>query len=384
MLGKIRPVGSRVPAMDDSAAPPYAWEPGYQTVFMASGTAALSAAVAIARSRKPHIDQPEILMPAYGCPDLVAAVIAQGGTPVLVDLEPGLPWMDRDQFRQQVNANTVAAVGVGFLGISERLSALSLICHDNDLLLIEDSAQCFPPVCATQPFADCAVLSFGRGKPINLMGGGALLVKSDLAGQPLDVVGACPSSRMDTGVLWRLQRMIFNLLMMRVPFYILEKIPFLNIGETHFKPLDSVSRLDLPRPLLGAGIRAFCRRPSTQELYSQQLAFAETMGWSLLGRRAGGEGMPILRYGLLAPTEGVRNRVARALNRRGIGASTFYHRSLPHIEGLESVFAGVECPHADGFAARLVTLPCHEDVTSADVALIAQIIRDQGSDHPVA
>lgn len=384
MLGKLRPVGSRVPAVGKFGTSPYLWEPAYHTVFMASGTAALSAAVAVALARKPHIDNPEILIPAYGCPDLVAAILAQGGKPVLVDLKPGLPLLDDKQLQQSINRNTVAVVGVGFLGIPEQMNVLSDICRDNNVLLIEDSAQCFPPFCATRPLADCIVLSFGRGKPINLMGGGALLVRSEAVEQALEVVNRYPVHQVSPGVWWRLRRILFNLLMGRLPYYVLEKLPFLHIGETRFKPLDAVSRLEIPRGLLGAGIQQAGRRPLVQRLYHQQLAFSETMGWSLLGHRTEDHSAPMLRYALLAPTEAVRNRVSIALNRSGVGASTFYGCTLPNIAGLEALFSGTKCPHADDFASRLMTLPCHEDVRPSDVALTAGIIRELGHEKPVS
>ncbi|MEP1581484.1 MAG: hypothetical protein ABJK18_02990, partial [Marinobacter sp.] len=86
MIGKLRPVGSRValPGRDDSLALP--WEKFYRSEYMGSGTQALSFAVAIAIQGKSKTPDPEVIIPAYGCPDLVAAVVAQNARPVLVDL----------------------------------------------------------------------------------------------------------------------------------------------------------------------------------------------------------------------------------------------------------------------------------------------------------
>ena len=150
--------------------------------FTRSGTEALSLAVRFAIADHSCVDSPEVLMPAYGCPDLVAAVIAQGATPVLVDLaDHQTPFMSIHGVEAAITCNTVAIIAVGFLGLPERLEALADVARANTLLLIEDSAQCFPPksIEAGCYLADLIVLSFGRGKPINLMGGGALLIRKD-------------------------------------------------------------------------------------------------------------------------------------------------------------------------------------------------------------
>jgi dTDP-4-amino-4,6-dideoxygalactose transaminase len=83
------------------------------------------------------VESPEVLIPAYGCPDLVAAVVAQGATPVVVDLaDQQTPRMDTESVAAAITSNTVAVIAVDFLGIPERLDALSAICQANNLLLI--------------------------------------------------------------------------------------------------------------------------------------------------------------------------------------------------------------------------------------------------------
>lgn len=382
-MAMLRPVGSRVPRPDEADPhQPLPWQDDYQTWCMGSGTEALSAAVSLATlcaGRQQGVT-PEVILPAYGCPDLVAAVVAQGAIPVLVDLLPDRPVMDIDRLTEALSEATVAVIAAGFLGVPERLSALASVCKSHGIWLIEDSAQCFPPDCAREPMADCAVLSFGRGKPINLMGGGALLVRKDHGDFATRVFADLPEVTVTLDGHWKLKRYIFNFLLSRLGYGLLRRVPFLGLGSTVYKPLDSVRRIQLPGGLLVAGIRTASLRPSVAKQYDQALAFLVSRGWVLFMRshaQQNGSIVPVtLRYGLLAPDQGTRDTAVSMLNSRGIGANAFYEKALPDVAGVGEALGTIsgDYPNAVFFADRLVTLPSHEDVAYGDVTLVASVL----------
>ncbi len=381
MTGMLRPVGSRVPVPHSGTTLRLPWEDNYRTWYMGSGTQALSAAVLLAISRTSLEDStPEVILPAYGCPDLVAAVVAQGARPVLVDLLPGRPFMDIEKLSQALSAATVAVIAAGFLGVPEQLSLLAGICREHGVWLIEDSAQCFPPDCARKPIADCVVLSFGRGKPINLMGGGALLIRDDHSGAAADVLFSLPEERLEIGWKWKAKRQIFNFLLGRFGYGLLRRIPFLGLGTTVYKPLLRLCRMPLPVGLLEAGIRGVGNRPAIAVSYVRELEFLWQRGWKpfmdneVFGNK--GAGQVTLRYGLLAPDRGARDKAIEALNNVGIDANAFYGRILPDIEDAPGVLVGSagDFPNAVSFADRLITLPSHEDVTNRDLSVIAAVL----------
>lgn len=379
MVGKLRPVGSRVPLPEFQEAFSLPWDDSYRTQFMGSGTEALSAAIGMAIGRKPQVSTPEVIIPAYGCPDLVSAIIAQGARPVLVDLEPDLPFMSETGLREAVTLSTVAVVGVGFLGIPERLELLSGICQEHSLVLIEDSAQCFPPESSRIPLADFVVLSFGRGKPINLMGGGALLFNNEMVTACADFLQTYSVRSLRINFVWFAKRAIFNALMSRIAYYSLERLPFLGIGETRFHPLESISRLEMPASLFQAGVCSFWSRPSIQPHYHARLGKLELAGWTLLGKNAEGVSNSngehrLLRYPVLAPDRETRDRALSALNSAGVGASAFYGAELSDIDGLEVFLDKRDFPYAKEFSSRLLTLPAHEDVRISDINLVAKVL----------
>ncbi|MDK8464275.1 DegT/DnrJ/EryC1/StrS family aminotransferase [Marinobacter sp. SS13-12] len=345
---------------------------------MGSGTQALSAAVLLAISRSSLKNStPEVILPAFGCPDLVAAVAAQGTRPVLVDLLPDSPFMDTDKLSRALSDNTVAVIAAGFLGVPEQLASLAGICRERDVWLIEDSAQCFPPDCARDPVADCAVLSFGRGKPINLMGGGALLVRGDHSAIAADALTRLPEESLNIDLKWKARRNIFNFLLGRFGYGLLRRVPFLGLGTTVYKPLASLCRRQLPDGLVEAGILDAGARPAIAPSYVRELEFLKRRGWkpfmenTVSGKK--GAGQVTLRYALLAPDRATRDKATEALTGRGIGANAFYGRILPDIEGISGLLRGSagEFPNSESFADRLITLPSHEDVTDRDLRIIA-------------
>ncbi|PHQ26348.1 hypothetical protein CLH62_01750 [Marinobacter guineae] len=388
-LSKLRPVGSRIPrpsGTDHRGG--LEWGP-YEIEYFDSGTSALAVAVKCSLALRPSVQSPEVLLPAYGCPDLVSAIISQDLTPRLVDLEAGTPWMDLECLRASVSENTVAIIAVNFLGISERLDELGKLASEFGLVLIEDSAQQFPPTSARAGIADFAVLSFGRGKPINLMGGGALLVRQDHYQASNSIINGFPYKDQRPGIVWFLKRAVFNTLMNRRIYGVLEKIPFLGLGQTTFEMLEGITRIELNEGLLSTGAKNMYERQPLEAGYRERLEPLTKRGWTLLpenckrapGQDAGVE--KLLRYSLLAPSFGKREDTIKALNAIGIGANSLYNVPLSRLAGASEHLANAssEFQSADAFADRLLTLPCHEDVLFSDLDCIERVLLDVASNE---
>jgi dTDP-4-amino-4,6-dideoxygalactose transaminase len=297
----------------------------------------------------------------------------------LVDFVEGNPLMSEQGIVDALSSQTVAIVGVGFLGSYERLLMLSRLCCSSGLTLIEDSAQCFPPASTGHGLADYVVLSFGRGKPINLMGGGALLIRRPNESVVENIRAEYPSSEVKLDAIWRIKRWVFNLLLSRYIYPVLERVPFLQIGQTRFYPLDSITLLDFPSSLLAAGIRDYNERKPLHLIYDRELGFLERAGWKQIKADGTDESVPRLRYALLAPTQQMRDYAVKALNAKGVGANAFYEHALPAFfednASADSDGLGDRYPAAEDFANRLITLPTHDGVTEQDVGTIVSVFK---------
>ena len=166
---------------------------GHGVRVLGSGTQALALAIkdSAVRSRS---SRPEVILPAYGCPNLIAASVHAGVRPRLVDIAKGQWGYDLDQLAAALSKDTVAIVAVNLLGVGDQADRLREIATPSAIPLIQDSAQHLPQDLPVSWRGEYIVFSFGRGKPLNLLRGGVLgyildtaPVQHCLANSPLPV-----------------------------------------------------------------------------------------------------------------------------------------------------------------------------------------------------
>ena len=370
-LRLVRPVGEPVPL--GSRGPPARaadWG-GYRSAWVDSGTTALGVAIAAAGELAGRVHS-TVILPAFGCPDLVAAAHWAGVTPRLVDTLPERPWLDAAAVGNAMDPSVCAIVAPHFLGLRHPLGSLIEVCQRSGALLIEDSAQLGPASPSFRPEADLVVLSFGRGKPIPA-GGGLLLSRGPAAPAVERIATRLPEAG-PRRAGWRLRTLVQNLAMTRVGFGLAARIPWLRIGETRYRELRSPYRL---RPGFEAAVREVIshwgpQEPAVARAYQQ--AF-ETEGAPALAGRLGWDGVsPLLRYPGLTKDAETRDRICDELNGLGIGASCFYGAALPDLEGMPDLDQPGNFPNAGDFAARLFTLPAHSGVRPRDIRLIENTV----------
>ena len=351
--------------------------PGYRSEYVRSGTEALTLAVRAVISQSDADGRRRVLLPAYTCPDLVSAIVLAGGEAVLVDLERDLPFMDRAGVEAQLARGGIAAiVAPHFLGMPDDMGRWRELATATGVLLIEDSAQLYPARAGHAPSGDFVVLSFGRGKPVNAGGGGALLSRAsaDAArglGWP-DIVAQAGTALTDTSRA--LKRVAFNLAIQPSAYGLMRRMPGLAVGETRYRPAREPRPMDLftARVLCSATARE-PRAPSRAQREFEQAFGGLPEGWIDLPRSIMHDEIPaLLRYGLLAPDRAVRDRVLRELDR--FGASRFYGLALPDLPDMPPVeSSGID--EARRFADRLLTLPVHSDVDEPAIkAIVAGVL----------
>jgi len=344
-----------------------------QVRFYASGTAALSAAV-VAAIKVKNIEQAEVILPAYGCPDLISAVEFAGAKPVLVDMEADRPWLDLVQLASVFTESTVAIIAVNLFGISERWVQLQLLAKKSDVVLIEDSAQYFPGAEERQDWhGDLAVFSFGRGKPVSMLGGGAVFVNNShlfkLLPRPEKILTPFRQQ-----LMYALKAKLYNAMISPYLYWLPQSLPFLHLGETRYHTLQAIEAMDQKRiDLLPANISCYqddvdaAARCEKISLMLESLANIQGKLWDLPRVCNVKENRRLLRYPLLLKASS-RDSVYQKLEQAGLGASIMYPVSLPKIPGVNHLLDGKQkFPNAEDFASRVLTLPTHAGVTEADV-----------------
>ncbi|MFJ9739184.1 DegT/DnrJ/EryC1/StrS family aminotransferase [Streptomyces sp. NPDC101166] len=144
-------------------------------VLTATGRAALALAVR-------QTGAEEVVLSTFNCPAVADAVLAAGARPVLVDADP----VHGPAFTSVELAGRAVVLTNG-LGLDEHAAHAERIGERGGTVVLDLAQACVAPeVLRRFRAAGCPlVLSFGEGKPLGGLGGGALLTSTPLASAPL-------------------------------------------------------------------------------------------------------------------------------------------------------------------------------------------------------
>jgi len=365
LLRHLPPVRRRVPLRLRAAKPLQEAFPGYAVQACGSGTQALALAIRAAVGARGS--SAEILLPAYGCPDLVAACLFAGAQARLVDNTPGQWGYDLDRLHAAFSSNTAAVVAVNLLGSGDQAHRLRELTRARGVALIQDSAQHLPQVLPADWQGDYVVLSFGRGKPLNLLGGGLLLQPAG-GPDPLPARGQWDPPLFGAGLA-------FNIATDRRVYALSSRLLGARLGETRYKPLREISTASPARVArVAAGIADYRLAPGYDaSVWNEACREWAQYGVTRLSCAGVADPGPLrLRLALLARDHAQRDTIVTALTASGIGASRMYNASLPALPDVpEQITAQGPFRNADELAQRLFTLPTHSQV-GADAVRVAR------------
>jgi perosamine synthetase len=315
----------------------------------------------------------EIAIPAYSCFSIPAAAVAAGLRVRLVDVD-ARGQLDLGSL-ERLPLERVAAVTVtNLFGVPEPIRAVCRLAREAGATVIDDAAQTFGGVSAEGPVggrADVGVLSFGRGKPLSALGGGALVCRED----PPD--GAAANAA-EEPKRWAalLRAIIYDAARIPVVLRGLSAIPALGIGTTEYDP--GFSRGSMP----GAAVTLAAvllpeldaaNRSRTQRANALAARLANDTDFKPLVAGPGDIGI-YPRLGVLAPTRARRDAALAALV--PFGATRMYPTPLGEISGLRPHLVGeTGCPGADDFCGRLLTLPTHAGLRGRRLDKLLALLR---------
>ena len=349
--------------------------PDCEVDFHASGRAALAWAFRVLADRTARS---EVVIPAYTCYSVPAAAVAAGLRVRLVDVDLR-GQIDVHALRRLPFDRAAAVVVTNLLGIPERIGPLKKLVSEAGSFLIDDAAQSFggsDQVGAVGHRGDIGILSFGRGKPLSALGGGAAVYTPGAFGRSTELGEAVPDSLSVTRAI--LEASAYNVALWPWVFGVLSSIPGLGIGDTHYDPSFGVG-------IMGAKNQALlmCGLQNADLSNHRRRQVAEDLAQSIRTRNgfapliADDGVIPVYpRLGIVAPTPETRDRALAELNRAGAGVSQLYPNSLDLVEGLRPhrVDDSV-CPGAREFGLRLLTLPTHGRLRGRRLAKVLSILK---------
>jgi len=334
----------------------------------ASGREALRVALAHLASAN---GRAEVLVPAYTCFSIPAAAVAAGLRVRLVDVTPS-GQIDLDSLARTPLENVAAVVVSNLFGVPEPIEPILELSRAAGSAVVDDAAQSLGAHSAegqTGARGQVGLLSFGRGKPLSALGGGALAWSgsNDAISAP-----APAAARRLAGIA---RALAFDLALQPALFRWLAAVPALGIGETRFEPGFQRGGIDgASLSLAAALVRAFdgaCRdRADRAEQIGGRLRDETAFAPLLAGEGASGS---YPRLGLVAPNASAREAALEALG--PLGAARSYPAPLDQVEALRPHRVGeVPCAGAREFSARILTLPTHTGLRARDAQQVIRVL----------
>jgi dTDP-4-amino-4,6-dideoxygalactose transaminase len=332
--------------------------------FVSSGKAALALTLqtlhTLRRVRR-------VLIPAYTCFSVPAAVIRAGLEPVLVDVDPATFDFEQSSLTRALDHRDVLCViPTHLFGCRSDVSRVRALARPN-VFLVEDAAQAFGLTDGSGKrlgsIGDAGVFSFGRGKHLTCGHAGMFVTSSPAIARafanscsPLPPAGFAPSLR-----AWA-ELVLMSVFIDPRLYWFPSALPFLGLGETVYDPDFRMTRL--PSTATGA-LRRWLRRleRTHRERALTSDAWTRELGLASPGGR---QGVPLLRFPLLTSSAEERTALLDLARRQGLGVSAMYPSAVHRIPELRDRFRGQRYPGAELLAARLVTLPTHRYVRELD------------------
>jgi perosamine synthetase len=119
----------------------------------------------------------EVILPSYTFPATANAVLYEGATPILVDVDPATLNVDPRAAEAAVTSRTKAIIGVHLFGCPCDVDALQAICRAKKIAFIEDAACAIGTKVGSMmagAFGDIACFSFHARKVVTTGEGGML------------------------------------------------------------------------------------------------------------------------------------------------------------------------------------------------------------------
>ncbi|WP_347330117.1 DegT/DnrJ/EryC1/StrS family aminotransferase [Marinimicrobium locisalis] len=367
--GVLPPAGNRIALSTAESNAVQSLFPDRVLSWTNSGTSALALALLAIRRDAPEVDQPEVIIPAYCCPDLVSAALYAGYTPVFSDLAKDRCHYDQEALKRALSERTLAVIAINFLGVAEPIKSLRVALNRPSVAIIEDNAQWFPSKPQVQTTAaDYQTFSFGRGKPVNLLGGGLLVSSNDPPRQP----GTAKGSALQRGLYYG-KCMAYNTLLHPTMYQALARNPWLRLGETRYHEHTSIEAFPAGQAhLVRANIQTYwSHERRAEKSYRKHLAAI-----NLLAPQIEASEERLLRYPLLLESRETRNALLHKLNERGLGATTLYSDTIDRVNDVpqQRLRQAGDNANAASFAQRFLTLPVHEGVKAHHIERTLTVI----------
>ncbi len=339
---------------------------GVEYCVLGNSGRALLCRLLIVLKRNVGGERNRVLIPGYTCYSVAASAARAGLEISCYDLDPSTLFPDIDSVHAMAGRNTLAIVGQHLFGIPTPIEELKVVAHEVGASFIEDAAHGLGGIFQGKKLGtmgDFGLFSFGRGKPLPIGGGGALV-------GPAGVIEATIPGPTPSGYLDMTRAILSRFLSDKRVYGTLEALP-LGLGETIFNPRFVMEPMS--RALQGLGTSSLRELRSLNE---HRNAMA-----SIYYQILGDEGQPpfhssdkavFTRYPFMAG----ENPIPESL--RKLGVRRMYPKAIldEHTIAPYCAADNVPTPGASRISERLITMPTHGGIDKEMARTIAVAVKD--------
>jgi perosamine synthetase len=345
--------------------------------LVSSGQAAFTLILRVLKELSRERD--EVLIPAFTCYSVPAAIVRAGLRIRLCDVRPDGFDFDYAQLSALSTAKVLAVVPTHLFGLPADVRGLRKLLSDPGIAFVEDAAQAMGETGEggkLGTLGDVGFFSLGRGKALSCVEGGVILTNRDDIAEGLSgILPRLPRYGIASSLTLMLKAAALMLLIRPWLFWLPRSLPFLKLGETLFDPRVPLRRMSSFQAGLARNWRnklAEMRSVRSRNV-TRWMAAIDATGQNkspvLNGRSLGLPRLPVritdneARESLLRESEG-----------RGLGIMPAYPTSIAAIPELAGTFGTAAFPVADRCARELVTLPTHAYLTEDDVRRLGRLV----------
>ncbi|MFV0138020.1 DegT/DnrJ/EryC1/StrS family aminotransferase [Streptomyces sp. HMX87] len=288
----------------------------------------------------------EVVVPAFGCAPLAAAVVLRGATPVFADIDPHTMVVDPGEVERRITGRTKAVMPAHMFSIMADMPRFMDIARRCGVRLVEDSAVAQGAVLDGTPaglWGEAGVFSFVQVKSFGMPGeGGAVVTRDAEIGRRVRML----RNHGQDGT----RRFVHHV-----------------VG--HNSRFDEVQAAFQIHRLPGLPQRLE-RRAAIADYYTER--FSDLAERGVLPPPPGRNGRCHYVYAVLAEH---RDALEGHLLRHGIASHAYYPLALPR----QAAFApftrpGDRWPNAERAAARALAIPVYPHLSDAQVEYIADAV----------
>jgi dTDP-4-amino-4,6-dideoxygalactose transaminase len=337
---------------------------------VSSGRAALTLALRALRQLSPRTS---VVIPAFTCFSVPAAVVRAGLDVVACDIESGTFDFDYQQLASVLERERpLAVVATHLFGMPCSVQRLKALCDEHGTFVIDDAAQALGTTVDGRPAGTTGHVgfySFGRGKSVTCGSGGVIVASSsdivaaldrELAGLGRPATLAAAKALAEAAVL----AVFLRPSLYRIP----ASVPGLHLGETIYSVDFAVRRMSGAQ----AGLLKYwrVRLAEWNAARRENVSYFRSVVPAIVPSRA----ETCIRLPVICESRDARDWLVREGLDQRLGISLMYPTAVNGISELRGTAAHRACPSAERVAERLLTVPVHPWIGPRDRERLARLL----------